>query len=304
MRILLLGAPRPVHLNRWKDDIAEAGEHLGWDVTHLPARDIPADDVPSLAKGCDILLWARTHGHDPNGDISTMLRRVEDAGTITVALHLDLYFGIPRRETEIGTHPWWSCQYVFTADGGPRDWRGVNHHWCPPAMGHRFFGRGTAQKRYRHEAVFVGGLVKGIHGQHRIGLLRWAQQHYRGGFAHYGSGRRAVWGQDLSDLYASTGVALGDSAPAPYYWSDRVPITLGRGGCLAYPRTPGLAEQGFSDDTMVLYDRFDYRGLGKKLDGISPARRREITDNALTLIGERHMWSHRLEQIVEVVCGS
>jgi hypothetical protein len=304
--VLVLGAPRALHLNRWKDDITEAGELLGWDMTHIPARDVPVDDVVRQAKGCDILLWGRTHGHDPVGDVDAMLRRVEDAGVATVALHLDLYWGIGRREAQIGVHPWWSCQYVFTADGGRRDWagRGVNHFWCPPAMGHRFFGRGTQRRQYLHKAVFVGGLVRDIHGYHRSGLLRWARQHWGGGFQQYGVGRRARWGQDLSDLYASAGVAVGDSAAAPHYWSDRLPITLGRGGLLAHPVTPGMAGQGFTDEVMVLYDRWDYRGLGKACDAITPARRRQLTDNALTLVSERHMWSHRLLEIERVVCGS
>lgn len=305
MRALLLGAPRPLHLNRWKDDLAEGGDLLGWDITHVPARDIPADDVVRLAKGMDLLIWARTHGHNPTGDIAAMLRRIEDAGTFTVALHLDLYWGIPRREVEIGVHPWWSCQHVFTADGGARDWlgRGVNHHWLPPAMGHRFFGRGEVLRRYRHRAVFVGGVVLDIHGWHRRALLTWAQRRYRAGFVHYGQGRRAIWGEALSALYASTDVVVGDSAWAHYYWSDRVPCTLGRGGLLAHPRTPGLRTMGFDEQTMILYDRFDFDGLGRQLDALSPARRREITDNALTLIAERHMWSHRLRQIEETVCA-
>jgi len=306
MRVLLLGAPRPLHLNRWKDDIAEAGEVLGWDITHVPARDIPAEDVVSLAKGADLLIWARTHGHNPTGDIPAMLRRVEGAGTRTAALHLDLYWGIDRREAEIGVDPWWSCQFVFTADGGDRPWadRGVNHHWLPPAMGHRYFGRGEQVRRYLHRAVFVGGLVRDIHGWHRVGLIRWARSKYRGHFVHYGAGRRAIWGQDLSDLYASAFVHIGDSAYAPHYWSDRIPCTLGRGGLLAHPKTPGLREMGFTEDTMVLYDRFDYRSLGKQLDAITNARRAELTSNALDVIRERHMWTHRLLQIEETVCGS
>lgn len=306
MKVLLLGHPRPLVANRWKDDLAEAGELLGWDVTHIPVRDVPAEDVVRQAKGADLLIWARTHGHDPVGDMAGMLRRIEDTGTATVALHLDLYWGIGRRETQIGVHPWWTCQYVFTADGGRRDWagRGVNHFWCPPPMGHRFFGPGQSRKSMRHRAVFVGGLVRDIHGYHRVGLLRWSRIRWRAGFQHYGFGRRALWGEALSDLYASAEVVVGDSAEAPYYWSDRVPCTLGRGGLLAHPRTAGMAEQGFTDDTMVLYDRWDFAGLGRRLDGLGPARRAQMRDNALTVIADRHMWRHRLEMIQETVCGS
>lgn len=306
MRLFILGAVRGLNENRWKDDIAEAGERLGWSVEHVDARGIDTADVVRQAKGADLFLWARTHGHRPDGDVAGMLRRIEDAGIPTVGLHLDLYWGIARREVEIGVDPWWSCQYVFTADGGTRDWvgRGVNHHWCPPAMGHRFYGHGQVRARYPHRVVFVGGLVRDIHGWHRSGLLRWARSQWGAGFAQYGPGHRAIWGQALSDLYASARLVLGDSALASHYWSDRIPNTLGRGGLLAYPRTPGLREQGFTDQTMILYDRFKYRQISQQFDQLSPACRREMRDNALTVIGERHMWTHRLQEIVSIACGS
>jgi hypothetical protein len=308
VKILLLGARRGLRENNWKDAMADAGTRLGWDVTHIDAGPRPGvpgsaptcEDVVTAAKGSDMLLWARTHGHQPNGDVAAMLRRIEDTGTVTVGLHLDLYWGIPRREVQIGVDPWWSAQHVFTADGGPHPWGKVNHHWCPPAMDQRFFGRGTFRHRFSHPAVFVGGLVPDIHGYHRRSLLTWARKKYGGGFAQYGMGKRTVWGPDLCDLYTSAGVALGDSAWAPHYWSDRVPNTLGRGGLLAHPRTPGMAEQGFTDDVMVLYDRFDFRGLAKRLDGLDTKTRRDMTGAALALMEERHMWTHRLRMIAEV----
>lgn len=312
MRVLLLGARRGLRENNWKDAIADAGERLGWDVEHIDAGPRPGvpdsapacEDVLRAAKGADMLLWARTHGHQPVGDVAGMLRRIEDTGTLTVGLHLDLYWSIGRRQKQIGIDPWWSAQHIFTADGGEHDWGGVNHHWCPPAMDARFFGRGIFRHRFNHPAVFVGGLVPDIHGYHRRSLLTWARRKYGAGFMHYGMGRRKVWGPDLCDLYTSAGVVLGDSAWAPRYWSDRVPQTLGRGGLLAHPRTPGMAEMGFTDDVMVTYDRFDFRGLGAALDRLTPARRREMTDAALTLIEERHMWTHRLRMIAEVTgCG-
>lgn len=308
MKLFLLGAPRGLSENRWKNDIAEAAERLGWDVTHWEANRAPADDVVAHAAGADLFLWARTHRHNPDGDVDAMLRRIEDAGTPTVGVHMDLYWGI-RREAAIGQTPWWTCQHVFTADGGPRDWtgRGVNHHWLPPAMGVRFYGRATPTGRYQakhHRVTWVGSYVPTIHGRHRADLIRWARNRYLGAFAAYGTGpRRAVWGPQLGDLYASSHVVLGDSAPAPRYWSDRLPMTLGRGGVLAYPRTEGLSEQGFDESNMILYDRFAFTELGERIDALTDAERRDLSDAALTLIGERHLWTHRLLEIERTVLG-
>jgi hypothetical protein len=273
-------------------------------VTHLEANGAPADDVVRLCKGADLFIWARTHRHDPAGDAHAMLCRIEDLGVPTVGIHMDLYWGIPNREDRVGNQAWWSCQHVFTADGGnPQRFheRGVNHHWMPPAMGIRFYGRARPARHHQHRVVFVGTNIRYIHGPHRDGLLKWARRRYRGGFRHYGAGTAKVFGKELSRLYASAHVVLGDSAPAPRYWSDRLPMTLGRGGMLAYPRTEGLAEQGFTEENLLLYDRFGFDGLGERIDSLTEVRRREMTDAALAVVGERHLWTHRLETIRKVV---
>jgi hypothetical protein len=307
---IVLGAPRPVHLNAWKDSLTDDARRIGWDVTHIPARGPSAADVVRACRGADVLLWARTHGHQPTGDVAGMLRRVEDRGTRTVALHLDLYWGIARRTAEIGVHPWWSCQSVWTADGAHQKAfavRRVNHHWLPPAIGRRWLATGVADRRkWPARIVFVGGLVRGIHGSHRAELLGWAAQYYRSAFRRYGHKGAQVWGVDLSHLYASANVLLGDSAPSPRYWSDRVPHSLGRanGPVLAHPRTDGMTERGITSETAVLYDRWDFTGLARRVAELSPVQRREMSAAATTLVAERHLWEHRLREIEETaLCG-
>lgn len=306
MRVVLLGAVRPLTANRWKDDVEEAGHTLGWDVLHVNAAGIPTEQVVWLCRGADALIWARTHGHRPDGDVAGMLRRVEDAGTATVGLHLDLYWGIRRREQQIGVDPWWSCQWVFTADGGSQTrfaGRGVNHHWLPPAMGSRFLGRAMPAARYAHDAVFVGSVVRDIHGPHRRALVDWAVRRWGNRFARYGGGRQ-VWGAELSALYATAQVALGDSARGDRYWSDRLPCSLGRGALLAHPRVDGMDGWGFTDEVMVRYEWGCFDQIGQRLAGMSEADRAAMRDNALTLIRERHVWTHRLLDIQRVVFGA
>jgi hypothetical protein len=112
-----------------------------------------------------------------------------------------------------------------------------------------------------------------------------------------------IYNGDLSQLYAVARVAFGDSAPADYYWSDRVPTTMGRGGVLAYPNTPGLAEQGYTDENMILFDRYDFDTLSYKISALSNEDVDRMREAALTITEERHMWRHRLLQIKEEVLG-
>lgn len=307
-RAVVLGIPQPIGTNRWKDDLADDASSLGWDVTHIPARGAPIDAVVDLCRGADLLIWARTHQHDPAGDAEVMLRRVEDAGCATVGLHMDLYWGIPRRESRIGIDPFWTCQGVFTADGGREgDFadRWVNHHWCPPALGSQLVGAGVRNKRrFPGDVVFVGSVVPDIHGPHRSQLVEWARRTYPM-FQHYGArrGSRQVWDKSLASLYATSTVVIGDSAEAPWYWSDRVPSTCGRGGLLAHPHTTGLAEQGFTDEHMILYDRFDFDGLGEAIKSLTVKRRTEMVRAAVDLVRSRHLWTHRLREIERIMLG-
>ena len=113
-----------------------------------------------------------------------------------------------------------------------------------------------------------------------------------------------MWGDELSALYASVGVVVGDSAEAAAYWSDRLPVTLSRGGLLCHPQTVGMDRMGFTDEVMVTFPRFGFRELGEKLDALSLVERRQRSDAAVDLIRDRHLWDHRLLELQRVVFGS
>jgi hypothetical protein len=300
VRLLLLGAP-DYGRDCWHDDLVTEAAALGWRVDFQPVKSAPVDDLVRAAKGADLLIWARTHRHDPDGDAAAMLRRVEDAGTATVGLHLDLYWGVPGREHRIGKDPWWSCQRVFTADGGPRPWhtRGVTHGWCPPATAAARLGRvkpaGTA--RY----VFAGRTMA-VHGPHRAHMVAWARYRWGERFAAYGEPpETAVYGAELAGMVSYAWCVLGDSAPASHYWSDRVVRTLARGGVLAHPKTAGMAEQGFDDTTMVRFDRTLFGPLGDRLDAMTKRERDGLRQAGMAVVRDRHLWRHRLEQIAREV---
>lgn len=305
MRLILLGSPgRPGDpIERWHDDAYEGALQLGWDVQFLRARDNTSDEVVRAAKGSDMLLWMRTHDYNIRGeDGEVMLRRVEDLGVRTAGIHFDLYWGIRNRQARIGREAWWTAQHVFTSDGGPHNWGAVNHHWCPSPFGTRYLGYGTPSTKYPYDAVFVGSIIRGIHSQQRSNLISWGRWKYGPRFRHIG--RRMpdrMYGRDLNDLFASVQVVLGDSAPAPNYWSDRIVRTLGRGGLLAYPRTVGLDEQGFTDQVMIQFPGKNFPYIANRLAELSPKERRDMTDAAIALVESRHLWRHRLADIQRTV---
>lgn len=311
LKLYILGYPQEFRGNHWKRDVENAAKALGWNVTHRAAQAARTEEVLRECKDADLFLWLRTHRNDPHDDAYAMLRRIEDAGVPTVGMHMDLYWNLPQREpfVNVQQNPWWSCQRVYTADGGHAAEfaeRGVNHFWMPPAMGDEHFGLAElpTRCRFKKRYVFVGSNSRGIHGDHRARLIQWAKRRYGPGFQQYGSGSHSkVYGEALSQVYAVANVAFGDSAPADYYWSDRVPTTMGRGGVLAYPNTPGLAEQGYDETNMILFDRYDFDTLSYRISAMGPQDFKSIREAALAVTEERHMWRHRLLQIKEEVLG-
>lgn len=307
LRVVLLGSPGypGETLERWHDDVFQGAQQLGWDVPFLRAKDCDMATVLAATRDADMLVWMRTHDYNIKGDDGrTLLRRVEDQGVATVGMHFDLYWGVNHRVGRVGREPWWSAQHVFTADGGDRPWkdRRVNHHWLPPGFGTRFLGYGVPRRKLKRSAVFVGSNNASIHSPHRRQLLQWAQRQWGRGFEHFGrNAETRLYGVDLNDLYASSRLVLGDSVMAPYYWSDRLPRTLGRGGLLAYPQTPGMAEWGFDERVMILFTPGKFEEITAQLREYSPEFRKELTDNAITLVRSRHLWRHRLQHIAEVV---
>lgn len=306
MKVLMLGAPRAVQEESWKDGLAYAMELAGWDIQHIPAINADTDQVVRSAKHCDLLLWAYTHGHEPQGNVLRMLAEVRDSGTRTAGVHLDLYWSIPVREQRVFSLPFFKCEHIFTADGSNQSlWKnaGVNHHWLPPAISERFFGRAEITEVNPRTFYFVGGYVPSIHGDHRKSLLDWAKRTYQRNFRHIGLGsyRRRVYGDRLTELYHKAYGVIGDSAPMNCYWSDRIPRTLGRGAVLAYPETPGLAEWGFDDQNMILYPRYQFNVIREKFDSLTSCGRKDLIEASLTTVQERHLWTHRINQIRETV---
>jgi hypothetical protein len=306
VRLVLLGNPR---LRRsWKNCIAHAARALGWQVTVLQDDAVTIGRVITACEGADLLLWARSHHHSPIGDVESMWRAVEAGGTATAAVHLDLYWGVPHRQQQIGRDPWWKARHVFTADGNPEhqrlfEQRGVRHHWLVPPAADRYAGRGEHRNDYATDLLFVGTCGRAHTGTGRRELLDWARHRYNGRFRWRGrAGRDGIWGRDLADLYTSAAVVLGDSVPCPRYWSDRVSNTLGMGGVLVHPDVDGLAEQ--YGDAVVTYPRGNMRALAGILDDLlaDPNRREQLRQQGVRTVANRHLWRHRLPEIART-CG-
>lgn len=273
--------------------------------------------------GLDLILWTRT-GWDwpfiygPGGDTialqaqALMLARAKIAGVPIVAFHLDRWWDL-NREHQLD-EPFFQCDIVITADGGNQERfaaKGINHVWFPPGVSRDECEPGMFRDEFHSKLAFVGSWQGGYHQehQHRFELVAWLRKNFRRDCAFWPKeGRPAVRGQDLRDLYASVDVVVGDSCFAgstkgAYYWSDRIPETIGRGGYLLHPWVEGLQGQFTTACHMGTWTAGDWDGLGNAIEWAltHPDDRRAVARQGREHVLQHHTYEVRVQQLVDLL---
>lgn len=231
--------------------ILRAFEQLGWEVIALQENSVSTDDILQAVYQSDFLAITHTYGWSPRCRIGLsmedLLERLKSNGIPTVALHLDRYWGIPEREIMMRTHWFFKCAQVWTSDGGNQDKfaeLGIEHHWFPPGIDQQHTFIGTPRDEYRADVCFVG--AREYHNEaypFRKQMVDWlADEPHPWSVIRFGSDRPTIRGPELNDIYASVKIVVGDSifAGSSFYYSDRIPETIGRGGFLLHPKCEGM----------------------------------------------------------------
>lgn len=268
-------------------------------------------DIKDAAANSDLFLWVRTPDflQISDAEMCVVLDVIRGKGIPSASYHLDRFWGIPEREALIGEIAFWKTDFVFTADGGNQSWflsRGVNHIWMPPAV----CARGCYPGDIRPEAEVLVGFVGSVDGYHveypeRKKLIDAARNYFGGGFQVF----RGVRGQDLNDVYASAKVILGDSMFAhqgspksDFYWSDRVPETMGRGGLLVHPAVQGLSEADLAH-ALCLTVPGDFDAMFEQIEFLleRPALRRDMRQAAMDITRRKHTYTNRMQDVLDVI---
>lgn len=284
--------------------IAATLEDLGHTVIRLQEDEF--DWTPPEA---DLVMWQRTWALDKDAQ-TLMLKQLEKNNIPTVAIHLDRYWDLDR-EHEIHDSPWWRSKYVFSADGGNQERfkaAGVNHHWLRPGVFAPECVKGSLKGQYRKDVAFVGSW-KNYHAEWpwRQELIQWLEATYRQRFRLWPRGN-AIRGRELSNLYASVKVVVGDSCfadTARNYWSDRPYETLGRGGFLLFPKVDGLNRDYEDNVHLRLYEVGNFKGLKELIDHYLSAsdERKQISDEGFGHTRKFHTYHHRMREMFAVLAG-
>ena len=288
---------------------------MGHQVVPLQEGKTPAELVLASAEACELFIWVHTHGWEtPTAQGLSMVQVLEDlrAKNIpTLTYHLDLWFGL-KRQQDLHKDSFYShIQHFFTVDKKMADWfnenTSVKGHYLQAGVFEPECVLDTSGGE-QNDVIFVGS--RGYHPewQYRPQLIDWLAETYKERFKHFGGdGLGVVRGEALNQLYGSSKIAIGDSLcigfDYPYYWSDRVYETLGRGGFMIHPYIKGMEEHFEDGKHLVFYKFGDFDDLKKKIDYYleHPEEREKIQLAGHEHVKANHTYMNRWATILEEV---
>ena len=259
----------------------------------------------------DFVVWTRTASELNKIPVALQDEMVQTArrnNVPVVGYHLDIWFGL-RRAREVQNVPYFKLvDFMCTADGGHQgefERAGVTHRWFPPGVSEFECEFGTPTDEFRASLGFIGNHDGSYHQewQHRFQLVNFLKG--EGCRFWPEPGKHAVRGPALRDLYASVDVCVGDACLVGpgWYWSDRVPETIGRGGVLLHPRVDGMDDHFTPGEHFETWEIGDWEGLRGKIVELQndPDKRQHLREAGRKHVLENHTYTVRMRQLVDML---
>ena len=254
-------------------------ESLEHTVVKLQERHATAQEIYREASRCDLFIWVHTHGWKTPGNtgMDVVLAKLNRHGIPTMTYHLDLWFGLRRQQDLEKDNFYKTIGHFFTVDKLMADWfnenTDVKGHFIPAGVYDKecYIHKDYDPNRFDHDVIFVGS--KNYHPEYpyRPQLIDYLREAYGKRFLHVGGDgdTGTVRGEKLNRIYARSKLAVGDSLNIgfnyPYYTSDRMFESTGRGGFIIYPAIKGL-EDLFKPTELALYEHGNLEDLKTKID--------------------------------------
>jgi hypothetical protein len=278
-------------------------EQMGHEVVRLQENRSSEMQVLDACErgGTKIFQWTHTHGWPDYS--ATMVDNIRAMGIKSFSYHLDRYWGIGSRQANYLTHPSFHLDYFFSTDGGNDEgWKsaGINHIYLPPGVVAYATHMGVCSNSHAIPVLFTGSV--GYHLEYPFRPIM--AERLR---ANYGSKFQVATGvreEALNNLYASAQVIVGDHifAGSPLYVSDRLFETVGRGGFIIYPDTPGVTDL---IPGLVTYRPQDIDDLIHKIDYYldigHEAERIERRNKAFEWVKANGTYTNRLTDIQRIL---
>jgi hypothetical protein len=259
---------------------AKSLESLGHTVVKLQERVAMTEVILRHALNSDLFIWVHTHGWKTTGKITmdSVLARLNKAGVPTMTYHLDLWFGLDRQTDLSKDNFYKTIGHFFTVDKLMADWFNENTqvkgHFIPAGVYDKecYIHQDYTQESFENDIIFVGSKRYHHEYPYRPKLIEYLKKTYGKRFLHVGGDgdTGTIRGEALNRMYAKSKIGIGDSLNInfnyPYYTSDRLFESTGRGGFTIYPRIKGLEEYFEDGKDIVFYEHGNLEDLSNKID--------------------------------------
>ena len=294
---------------------AKSLESLGHTVCKLQERTIKDSFVLEQAMNSDLFIWVHTHNWATPGRLGMahVLEELKKANIPTMTYHLDLWFGLERQKDLEEDDFYKTIGHFFATDKLMTDWfnenTNVKGHFLPAGVYDKecYIHEDYNKDEFDYDVIFVGS--KRYHHEHkyRAELIDFLRRIYGKRFLHVGGDgdTGTVRGNDLNRIYAKSRIAVGDSLNIdfnyPYYTSDRLFESTGRGGFTIYPRIKGLEEYFIDGEEIVFYEHGNLEDLKSKIDKYldDNSTRELIRLNGHERTKQEHTYIHRWATIIK-----
>lgn len=257
---------------------AKSLEALGHRVIKLQENVVTTEHVDNACaySEAELFIWVHTHGWVTKGNVDDMINLIKGRGTKVISYHLDLWFGIERQK-DLEQDPFYKqLDYFFATDKLMCDWftknTDVKGVYIPAGVYDQEVYMLDEPKPIGNDVIFVGS--KGYHHEwrYRPQLIDWLRSTYGSRFTHVGGDgdTGTIRGHKLNEMYQSSKVAVGDTLclnfDYPYYFSDRLFESTGRGGFTIFPYIKGIEDCFEIDKEIVTYEFGNFDQLKEKID--------------------------------------
>jgi hypothetical protein len=217
------------------------------------------------------------------------------------------------REKDLHSDPYWGIQYFFSVDKLMVDYLNSKDNmpkafFLAPGVVEDECYIGDYDANLAHDIIFVGS--RGYHPewQYRPQLIEWLESTYGNRFAQYGGGGKGtIRGKKLNDLYHSSKIVIGDTLcknfDYPYYLSDRIFETTGRGGFIIHPYIKGIEEHFKIPEEIVTYQFGNFGQLKETIDYYlqQDNERQEIQQKGFERTKKTNTYTQRLSKLIETI---
>jgi len=228
------------------------------------------------------------------------LQWLKRSGYKTVSWTFDLYFNYVR-EDKVKYYPFIKADYVFTTDGGHDDKfreAGINHQLLRQGIFQDQAIMMPSEKEY--DVVFVG--CENLNYPYRQEMMAYIEKYYPiKWFGRYNTDE--VRGLKLNELYGKSKIVIGDSVPSPYYWSNRLYETIGRGGFTIFPYIKGIDSEFTLGKHFVTYEHGNLKDLQEKIEYYlkNDEEREKIRKAGFEHCKRHHTYKKRCEQLIKTI---